>query len=78
MHITQLKLFPEELFPVAEYLAAYVVNPILHDYIFSITVVTAFLYSGFIILYIYMFSELLDYGILVFIQRKISKKDNSG
>lgn len=55
------KVFPEELFPIAGYLAAYIVNPILHDYIFSITVVNAFLYSGFIIFYIYMFSRLLDH-----------------
>lgn len=56
-----IKVFPEELFPIAGYLAAYIINPILHDYIFSITVVNAFLYSGFIVFYIYMFSRLLDH-----------------
>lgn len=55
------KILPEELFPIAGYLAAYVVNPILHDYIFSIIVTTAILYSGLITIYIYMFSRLLTY-----------------
>lgn len=56
-----IKILPCELFPIAGYLAAYLVNPFLHDYIFSITVTSAILYSGLIVWYLYFFSRFIQH-----------------
>lgn len=54
-----VKVLPEELFPMAGFLAAYIVNPFLHDYVFSIAVVSAFIYACLIVTYLFLFSRVL-------------------
>ena len=53
------KLFPETLMPLCGSVAAFVVNPIVHNYLKSITIVTSFLVSFMITLYIYMFVKMI-------------------
>ena len=74
------KVFPETLMGLCGFFAAYVIYPLLGDYIFSLTYVFAFVVSTFIVLYIKL-SWLLIYcfihsGVIVFCQEDI-KYDNA-
>ena len=53
------KLFPESLMPLCGSIASYLVNPFINDYVRSITIVSAFVVSTFISIYIYMFSSFI-------------------
>ena len=53
------KLFPETLMPICGSIATFVINPIIHDYLKSITIVTSFVVSTTIILYILMFVKMI-------------------
>lgn len=50
-----IKVFPEEFYPIAGYIAAYVVMPIIGDYINAVTFTAAFILSSFITIYIFVF-----------------------
>lgn len=50
-----IKVFPELLTPFAGHIAAYIINPFLNDYIFSITVTTSIILAVFITAYFSMF-----------------------
>ena len=49
-----IKVFPETFLPMSGFLAAYVVRPLVQDYIFSITLTCAFVVSLFITAYFIM------------------------
>ena len=50
-----IKVLPELLTPFAGHIAAYIVNPFVNDYIFSVTVTTAIILAVFITTYFSMF-----------------------
>lgn len=54
-----VKVLPEDLFPIVGYIAAYVVTPLLHDYVLSISYVSSALFSGLITVYVYLFYRIL-------------------
>lgn len=53
------KLFPETFMPLMSSIAAFVIYPITNDYIDSFTIITAFVVSIFISLYIYTFAKMI-------------------
>lgn len=53
------KVLPEKLYPFAGYVAAYVVTPVIKDYVAAITGVGAFLYSGLVTVYMYLFGKVI-------------------
>lgn len=55
-----IKILPEDLFPLVGLIAAYVMYPILGDYIYSIAATSAFLFSLIICLYLYLFYRLVQ------------------
>ncbi|MCI1997944.1 MAG: hypothetical protein LKJ49_04830 [Olsenella sp.] len=54
------KVLPETLFPLAGYLAAYVVYPLSHDYLGAITLVSALVVAGAITWYVVSFGRVLE------------------
>lgn len=53
------KVLPEKLYPFAGYMAAYVVTPVIKDYVAAITGVGACLYSALITAYMYLFGKVV-------------------
>ncbi len=54
-----IKILPETLMPLVGYISGYVITPFTGNYVNSVTLVSALLVSGFITLYIYLFSRLI-------------------
>lgn len=54
------RVFPEIFMPLCGAFAAYVVTPIINDYVFSLTIVSAVVLSIFIILYIHSFGKAME------------------
>ncbi len=52
-----IKILPETFFPICGYIAAYVVKPIIGDYLSAITITAALILSFFIAIYILLFIE---------------------
>lgn len=50
-----VKVLPETLMPIAGSIAAYVVRPFVQDYVFSVTLTSAFIVSAFVTVYFAMF-----------------------
>lgn len=55
-----IKVLPETLFPLAGLVAAYVVFPLIGDYISAIALTSALVMAGLISLYMYLFFKLVD------------------
>ena len=53
------KILPETLMPFVGYFSGYVVTPITQNYVNAVTIVSALLVSGFITMYIYLFSRFI-------------------
>ena len=54
------RVFPETLMPLCGSIAAYIIYPITHDYLGSLTIVNAFTVALFISLYIYFFAKMIS------------------
>ena len=52
-----IKVLPETFYPICGYIAAYVVKPIIGDYLSAITITAALILSAFIAAYILLFIE---------------------
>ena len=55
-----IKVLPEESFPIVGLIAAYFVMPFIQDYVISIVVTSAFIISGLIVCYVFLFSKVLE------------------
>ncbi len=55
-----IKILPETLFPLVGYVAAYVIKPLTGNYIYSITLVSAGVLSGIIVVYVLLFRRWLE------------------
>lgn len=55
-----IKVLPETLFPLAGLVAAYVVSPLIGDYISAIALTSALVMAGLISLYMYLFFKLVE------------------
>ncbi len=55
-----IKILPEDSFPVIGFIAAFIVTPLTHDYILSITLTSAAFFSLMIIAYLFLFSKILE------------------
>lgn len=55
-----IKVLPETLFPLAGLVAAYVVFPLIGDYISAIALTSALVMAGLISLYMYLFFKLVE------------------
>lgn len=55
-----IKILPEDLFPIAGLISAYVVHPIIGDYVYSIAVTSAALFSLLVCVYLYLFYKLIQ------------------
>ncbi len=54
------RVLPETLMPMCGSIAAYIIYPITHNYLNSLTIVNAFMVALFISLYIYFFTKMLS------------------
>ena len=50
-----IKILPETFFPICGYFAAYVVNPIVGDYLTAFTFTAALILSAFVTVYVFLF-----------------------
>ena len=50
-----IKVLPETLMPICGYIAAYLITPIIGDYVYAVTLTAAFVVSAFITAYVYCF-----------------------
>lgn len=57
-----IKILPETLMPFCGYLSAYIFNPVIGDYITSITISSALIVSLFITIYFYCFYKLISFN----------------
>ena len=55
-----IKVLPETLFPLSGLVAAYVVYPLVGDYISAISLTSALVMAGLISLYMYLFFKLVE------------------
>lgn len=55
-----VKVLPEISFPIAGYIAAYFVTPIVGDYVRSIVLVSAFYVCSIVLLYLFLFKKILE------------------
>lgn len=55
-----IKVLPETLFPLAGLVAAYVVYPLVGDYISAIALTSALIMGGIVCLYMYLFFKLVE------------------
>ena len=55
-----IKILPETFYPICGYVAAYVVKPIIGDYLSSITITAALILSSFIAVYIFLFIKFVE------------------
>lgn len=55
-----IKILPEDLFPLVGLVSAYITYSILGDYVYSIAVTSAFLFSFLVCVYLYLFYKLMQ------------------
>lgn len=55
-----IKILPETLFPLAGLIAAYVVYPLIGDYISAIAMTSALVMGGLVCLYMYLFFRFVE------------------